>query len=54
MMELTLHNTKSASWIRLKTGVIDIIHQIHINKHQWAGHVSQMHDRVVPTRPQAP
>ena len=39
MMGLTLHDRKSASWICSKTSVIDVIHQICTNKHQWAGHV---------------
>ena len=44
MMGLRLCDRKSASWIHLKTGIIDIMHQIHTNKHQWAGHVSQLKD----------
>ena len=44
MMGLSLHDRKSASWICSKTGVIDVIHQIHTNMHQWAGHVSQLKD----------
>ena len=40
----TLHNRKSTSWICSKTGVIDVIHQIATNKHQWAGHVSWLKD----------
>ena len=59
MMGLTLHDRKSAGWICLKTGVIDVI-QIGSNKHRWAGHVSWLKDKrwtkyvigVVPTRPQ--
>ena len=44
VMELTLHDRKSASWICLKTGVIDVIHQIHTNRHQWAGYVAWLKD----------
>ena len=44
MMGLILQNRKSTSWIRLKTGVTDIIHQICGNKHWWAGHVSWLKD----------
>ena len=42
MMGLTLHDRKCSSWICSKTGVIDVIHQICTNKHQWAGYVSQL------------
>ena len=45
MMQLTLHDRKSASWIHSKTGVIDIIHQICTNKHWWPGHVSWQKDK---------
>ena len=44
MMGLTLYDKKSASWIHAKTGITDVIHQIHANKHQWAGHVSWLKD----------
>ena len=44
MMGLTLCDRKSVSWIHSKTGVIDVNHQIHTNKHQWAGHVSWLKD----------
>ena len=44
MMGLALHDRKNASWICLKTVVIDVIHQIHTNKHQWAGHISWLKD----------
>ena len=44
MMGLTLFDRKSASWICSKTGVIDVIHQICTNKHQWAGHASWLKD----------
>ena len=44
MMGLTLCDRKSASWTCLKTGVIDVIHQICTNKYQWAGHVTQLKD----------
>ena len=44
MMELTLHDRKSASWVCSKTGVIDVIHHICTNMHQWARDVSQLKD----------
>ena len=43
-MGLTLHDRKSAGWICSKTGVIDVIYQTFMNKHQWSGHVSQLKD----------
>ena len=43
-MEQRLYDRKSASWICSKMGITDIIHQIHANKHRWAGHVSWLKD----------
>ncbi|KAI8522203.1 hypothetical protein Bbelb_019570 [Branchiostoma belcheri] len=44
MLGITLRDRKRNSWIRLQTGVTDIITAVNTAKHRWAGHVARLQD----------
>ncbi|CAH1277638.1 MUC4 [Branchiostoma lanceolatum] len=44
MLGITLRDRRRNSWIRLQTGVTDIVTAVNTAKHRWAGHITRLQD----------
>ena len=44
MLGISLLDRKSASWIRSKTGLTDVLEKVYRKKWKWAGHLARLRD----------